>query len=305
MKAFGVALARAFAEDLHALADQRGVLRLGVGVDHGKEVLVARLLDLFRKLAGHGRGGCVAALGVPEHERVVEADAVGQVARGLVIHVRLAGEADDDVRGDRHAGPGGAQAFDEVEIPRRRVGPVHGAQNPVAAALHGKMDVRHQPGQAREGVHEVLPETDGMRRREAQPFQPLDGVHGVEQLHERAAAVGGLGKFVASVEVDDLPEQRDFLDPTGHQRADLGDDFLQAAGAFRAAGVGHDAKRAAHVAALHDRHERARLAGPQDMFLDGFLRTGLFLDIDHGVAQVVAAAVLPWRVRRRARASST
>ena len=291
-----VGLAGTFAEDFHLPADQRGVPRAGVGVDHVQEVLVARFLDLLGDLPGQRGGGRVLARGIPEHEGVVEAEAVGQGARFLVVRVRLAGKADDDVGRHRQPGPGGAQVRDQRLVGRRPVGPVHGAQHAVAAALHGEMDVGHQARQAREGVHQVAPEADGVRRGEAQALQALDGVDGVQELHERAAAVGAFRELVASVEVDDLAEQRDLPDPPRDEPAHLRDDFLQGARAFRAARVGHDAERAAHVAALHDRHEAAALAGPQDVLFDGALGTSFLVDIDDAVgdgqAQVVAPEVL-------------
>ena len=48
-RACGLRLARTLAQDLDALPDQCGVFGLGVGVDHGKQVLIARFLDLLRE----------------------------------------------------------------------------------------------------------------------------------------------------------------------------------------------------------------------------------------------------------------
>jgi hypothetical protein len=56
---------------------------------------------------------------------------------------------------------------------------------------------------------------------------------------------------MATVEVDDLPEERDFLHAAISQGADFIGYFLDRPSTLRATGLGHDAKGAMHVAASH------------------------------------------------------
>src|SRR5205809_7304778 len=64
--------ARAFHENLTALADERSVMARTLFVDALEQTVVALLLHLVGQLAGHRRRGCVATRTVFENERVVE-----------------------------------------------------------------------------------------------------------------------------------------------------------------------------------------------------------------------------------------
>ena len=161
---------------------------------------------------------------------------------------------------------------------------MHGFEDAVGSRLQRQVDVLGQFGQAAEAIDEIFAETDGVRGGEAQAFQAFDFVHRFEQLHERAAPLD-LGKFVASVKIDDLAEEGDFLAAASDQFAHFADNAADAAAAFGAARVGHDAESAAHVAALHDRDEGARRDG--GMVADGFLRAGFLVGVDDGETQVV------------------
>ena len=57
---------------------------------------------------------------------------------------------------------------------------------------------------------------------------------------------------MATVEVDDLPEQRDFLDALADERLHFSHDFRDGPGTFRTARARDDAERAVHIATLHD-----------------------------------------------------
>ena len=86
---------------------------------------------------------------------------------------------------------------------------MHGLENPVAARLHGKVDVAGEFGQVGEGVDEVVFVADRVGRGEADALDAVDLVDGFEELDEGAFAVD-FGELVAAVEVDDLAEQGDF-----------------------------------------------------------------------------------------------
>ena len=168
------------------LPDQRLVLGAGDFVDDAEQVLVARLLHRFLDLARQLGGGRVAALRVAEDEGVIEADLAHQLAGGGVILLGLAGKADDDIGGDGDVRAGGADAADELEIFLRRVGAMHRLEDAVGAGLQREMDVLDELRQPGEGLDQIVPEADGMRRGEADALDALDLVDGLEQLHERA-----------------------------------------------------------------------------------------------------------------------
>jgi len=60
---------------------------------------------------------------------------------------------------------------------------------------------------------------------------------------------------VATVEIDDLPEQGDLFHALAGERFDLRDDLRDGPGTLRPARARHDAEGAMHVATLHDRNE--------------------------------------------------
>ena len=72
----------------------------------------------------------------------------------------------------------------------------------------------------------------------------------------RVAVAAGRQLEVAAVAVDVLAEQRDLGDAVGGERLDLVDDVVERAADLHAAHGGHDAERAAVVAADLDRHPR-------------------------------------------------
>jgi len=113
--------------------------------------------------------------------------------------------------------------------------------------------------------------------------EPLDLVHRLEQLHERAFAIH-FGKLVAAVEIHDLSQQGHFAHPAVDEAAAFLDDVGDGASALRSAGVGHDAEGALHVAALHDADEFAHPVLLDDVIADRVLGILLLLDIDDGGA---------------------
>src|ERR1700736_3449809 len=114
-----------------------------------------------------------------------------------------------------------------------------------------------------------------MRRSETEPLESLNLVDGFEQLHEGTLIVD-LRKFMAAVQIHDLPKQRDFLYSAGNEIACFADDFFDRAAALGAARLRNDAKSAMHVAPLHDRDERGCLLRHELLIANRRLRSHLF-----------------------------
>ena len=78
-----------------------------------------------------------------EHERVrgVEGGLVGDLERALEVGVGLAGEADDDVGGDREVGDRGARRGEALEVAGRGVAAVHARERAVAPRLERQVQV--------------------------------------------------------------------------------------------------------------------------------------------------------------------
>ena len=129
-----------------------------------------------------------------------------------------------------------------------------------------------------------------MWRREAKPFQAFDLMDGFEQLHKRTLVVEPW-KFMPTVKINDLAKQRDFLHSVRDQGEHFGHDLVNAAATLRPARPRHDTKCAAHVATLHDRHERSRLSRRELLFANGRLRARFLLDIDDRKSCIVHYAV--------------
>ena len=104
---------------------------------------------------------------------------------------------------------------------------------------------------------DVLAHVLRVRARVADALDAVDRVEAVQQLGEARA----LGPQVAPVGVDVLPEQRDLADAVGGQALDLGDQLGERAADLAPARGGHDAVRAAAVAADGDLHPALELAG--------------------------------------------
>ena len=81
----------------------------------------------------------------------------------MVVFVGFAGEADDDVGGDGEVGPGFAHGVAEAQVFFVFVGAAHEAEDAVAAALHGEVDVAAEFGEVGVGFDEVFAEADGVR----------------------------------------------------------------------------------------------------------------------------------------------
>jgi hypothetical protein len=117
-------------------------------------------------------------------------------------------------------------------------------------------------------------------RSETQSPEAFDLVNGFEQLHKWRFIVD-LRKFVATVEINDLSEKRDFFDAARNEIAHFAYNFVDRTAAFRAARLRNDAKSAVHVASLHDRDKRRGLPRRKLLVADRRLRPCLLRDIDN------------------------
>src|SRR6266699_2407783 len=129
-----------------------------------------------------------------------------------------------------------------------------------------------------------------MWRGKTQSLQSIDLVHGFEQLHKWTFIIDPR-RFVAAVQVHDLPEQRNFLHSTRDQVAHFAHDLINRTAALRATRLRDDAKRAVHVASLHDRDKGGRLPRRELLLANCFLRARLFGDVDDRETWIVHSAV--------------
>ena len=189
----------------------------------------------------------------------------------LEVFLGLAGKADNDIRRDTNAGFGGAELGDDAEKFFARVAAVHQLEQPVAAALQRNVRALAQLRQARVSFHQIVAITFRMRRGEADAFQSINRVNGIEQLDKSGFAIKQ--RIIALAEArDNLAEQSDFPHTARDEFAAFGDDIVNRATAFFAARAGHDAEGAVLIAALHDADERADgsfRAAIEQMFADG------------------------------------
>ena len=190
------------------------------------------------------------------------------------------------------------------EVALGGVAAVHRGQHAVGAGLQRVVQLRAHGRRLGHRGERLGPHVLGVRRREADPADAVDGTDGPQQVGEqrprprRRVAVAAGGQLeVAAVAVDVLAEQRDLGDAGGGELADLGDDVVERPGDLHAAHRRHDAERAAVVAADLDRHpgvERRLPDGRQGRREQGVI-------VDHGLVEDLGdRAAAPGR-RRAAR----
>ena len=143
-----------------------------------------------------------------EHERVrgVVGGGVDHLERALEVVVGLAGEADDEVGGDREVGDRGTRGGQPLEVALGGVAAVHAGERAVAPRLQREVQVlahRRALGHRRDGLG---PQVLRVRRREADAVDAVDRVERAQQVGELRAVLPGAE--VAPVGVDVLAEQR-------------------------------------------------------------------------------------------------
>ena len=173
------------------------------------------------------------------------------------------------------SGPRGPERGDDLQVALAGVGPVHRPQDAVAARLHRQVHELAELGQAAVRGDQVGLEAAGMGGGEADAFESVDGVDAFEQLHKGGDPADGR-VLAAAIAGHDLAQERDLANAARDQARAFGDDLLHRPRALVAAGLGDDAERAIHVAALLDGNERAdrrdrRLQMVADRVLGAFL----------------------------------
>ena len=242
-------------------ADHRRAVRAVLGVEPRLQRLEARLLH--RRRHGVGEGGCrrARARAVGEAERAVEVDVLDELHRLREIGVRLAGEADDEIRGERNLGPLGAQLPDGRLVLQRRVAALHRRQHPVGTRLHRQVEVRDELADPAVDSDEPGRHLLRMRRRVADALDAGNLGDVLDQCRQIGELPGAAHRPAIRVHV--LPEQRDFHDALVGEVGHLGQHVVERPRDLLAARVGHDAETAVLAAPLHDRHERGGALDPR------------------------------------------
>ena len=206
------------------------------------------------QLPGQPRGRRAVARREDEGVGVGEADLAHGAQRLVEFLVRLAGEADDDVGGERHTRNRPANAVDAVEVAFARVAAQHALEHARRPALHRQVHVladgRHLGHRLNDAVAEVV----GVRARVAHAADARHRPHSAEKVGEVVRAVG--------VGVDRLPEQHDLAHPRVDDLARLAHHFVEPAAALGAARRGDDAVGAPVVAAALHGDPRLDLVEP-------------------------------------------
>ena len=278
---------------------QKFAVQLGGGGDGaGGAVGLLRAGELAR----HGGGGRSRAAGIGEDVDHGKAAGAGKGEGFGEFLLRLAGEADDQVRRDGAAGEPFLQHADALQIARRVIVAVHAAQHAVAAALQAQVELRAEIRARGKAAAEVLVHHARLERAKAHAELRYGPADGFDQIGKRAAVLE-----IAAPRCDLDAREHDLA--VALQRARLLHGLRQRQRAHRPAGVGDDAVGAEIAAAvLHLEHGagaraeapgRERLKGAaahgvvQQDLLPGVL-PGLFLphgvqhELDKGLASAAA-----------------
>ena len=192
---------------------------------------------------------CACTRRVDERERAVVAHLLDHLEGLTEVLFRLAGKADDDVGGQGQIGDGGAHLLDEAQVALPPVGAAHRLQDARRAGLERQVGVLTDGLALGHGGDDIRAEVLGMRAREADALDAVDGVHGAQKL-------GEVGADVAPVGIDVLAEQSDLPDPLLGKALDLGQHFNCRPADLAAAHRWDDAVRANGVAPHRDLHPR-------------------------------------------------
>ena len=189
------------------------------------------------------------------------AGVVEQAQRVGEIGLALAGEADDEVAGQRDIGPRGADALDQSQIVGGGVAAVHGGEDAVGAGLHRQMQIGHQRIEIAMGGDEIVVHVARMAGGVAQAVDARDFGEAEQQPAE--APVAAVGPF-AMPGVDVLAEQRELAHAAIGKARRFGDDGFDRPRDLGAARIGHDAEGAELVAAFLHGEEGGRLLRVSD-----------------------------------------
>jgi hypothetical protein len=216
---------------------------------------VAGGLDRVGYLIRHLRRWRARPPRVAEREHVVIGDLLDHVERRREILVGLPGETDDEVGRERDVGDRLLELGDQLEVTGACVSAIHALEHPIGSRLQRQVQVLAYLGHVADGADQARRQVVGIRRREADARESLDGVDALQQVGQvdRRRQIPPIG-------IDRLAEQRHLATSGFDQPADFGDDGLGRVAAFAAARGRHHAERAVLLAALHDGDEGAQRA---------------------------------------------
>ena len=178
---------------------------------HALDLLLVGDAVLQRRRLGAAAGG------EDEGEGAVVADLLGHLERLAEVGLRLAREADDDVRGERHVRDVLADQRDAVEVALARVGAPHGLEDAARAGLQRQVDVLADRRELGVGADHVLAHVLRVRAGVADARDAVDRVDRGEQVGERRP----LRAQVAPVGVHVLAQQRDLAHAVGGEALGL------------------------------------------------------------------------------------
>ena len=137
--------------------------------------------------------------------------------------------------------------MDFFQILFARVAPQHARQDFRGARLHRQVNLVAQGGMGIDGLDDVGSEVSRMRSGEPHAPHAWNFGHAREQFRKAPA-----GRRRIPPGIHDLAQNLDFRVTRVHQAAGLGHNLLARTAALRAARHGHNAERAALVAAFDD-----------------------------------------------------
>ena len=218
----------------HALRNTVGLLQ-DAGLQQREPLLLDRFRCGIRQFCRRGAG----SLAVDETVGVVKADLGNQVHRRLEVLFSLAGEADDEVAGDIHAGTDLAQLADDRFVFEHGVVALHHRQHAVGTSLHRQVHLADKLGHCGIAVDQALRKFERVRCGEADAFDAVDGRDQRDQCREvcNLAVVRR-----AAITIYVLAQQGDFADTILSQMHGFGEHIVQRPAHFFAACVGHHAE---------------------------------------------------------------
>ena len=225
------------------LADElfvSGELNLALAFVQNRE---AAALFRFRDGVWHVPGGGVGPRRVFEREDGVVLRGVQQRKSVGEVLFGLAGEADDDVRGDADGAARGADPGDLLEIFFAGVSAQHFAQHAGGTGLHRQVHVVAERRNVVNRRDDLAVKIIGMRSGEAHAANSRNGGDGAQQVHKIPLTRRGI-----AIRIHGLAEQLDLGVASIGEAARFGEHSLAGAAAFRSPGVRDDAVGAGVIA---------------------------------------------------------
>ena len=165
-RAAGEALAgfvRAVDKHLFDPPDELGRAAQGILLEDVEQDLIAAFFHLVGHLLRQRGGRRAGADRILENVGHIEVARSEQVARLLEIRVGFARKSHNHVSGKIHVGPHRSQRLDDFAVAIAGVGPVHRAENAIAAGLHRQVHVAAKFFEPAIGGHEIVPEAARVR----------------------------------------------------------------------------------------------------------------------------------------------